>query len=154
MMGVPDHVPIKRASHRWMSIFDASSRFLELKDPLIVFYSAWLTVDEKKEFQPDLVSLLKHVKNYCNFAKIKLTKSGRERKRRIAAKLFHNRNDTLLLANVIVSILTIFKSFILTFEQKEPMVHRLFDDIVLVFKTFLTCFLTHEYVSQQFQEHQ
>jgi len=35
----------------------------------------------------------------------------------------------------------------MTFEQKEPKVHRLHDELTLVLKTFLTCFLTHEYVN-------
>ncbi|RUS83267.1 hypothetical protein EGW08_008990, partial [Elysia chlorotica] len=76
-----------------------------------------------------------------------LTQAGKERKKRLACRIIKQKEDSSLLANILVSILPLFKSFILTFEQKEPMVHRLFDELKLVLKTFLTCYLPHEYVN-------
>lgn len=155
-IGIPEYVPIKRAGHRWMSIYDASQRFLQLKDALILFYSSWLTVEERKKYQSDLTEILTTVNKEGKHRIIvilqrlkskKLTHAGKERKRRIACKLFHARSLTLLLSNVIVSVMPLFKSFILIFEQKEPLVHRLHDELVLVFKSFLCCFLKHEYVN-------
>ena len=69
----------------------------------------------------------------------RLTPAGRERKRSIVRQLIFNRDKCLLKANTIISLSPIFKSFILTFEQKEPLVHRLFDEVCAVFKTFLGC---------------
>ena len=50
-LGLDEKTPIKRAGHRWLSIYDSSLRFLEILDSLTLFYSAWLTHEEKKEEQ-------------------------------------------------------------------------------------------------------
>ena len=130
-------------------MFDASVRFIELCDPLTLFYSAWLNVDKKKEIESLLTSTLSKLKKesrlriYGIILRLKnkrLTPAGRERKRSIVRQLFFNRDKCLLKANTLISLLPIFKSFILTFEQKEPLVHRLFDEVCAVFKTFLGCF--------------
>ena len=56
--------------------------------------------------------------------KNKLTDEGKECKERIVTKLFYE--STLLLnSNLFTSALPLFKSFILTSEQKEPLIHRL-----------------------------
>lgn len=156
LLGQSEKVPLERAGHRWMSVFDATARFLELANVLTLFYSSWLTVEEKNNFQPTMTQLLASKKKEVRLSilailmklkKKKLTPAGKERKRRILKKLILQSQETMALANVIAAILPLFKSFILTFEQREPMVHRLFDEIVQVFKNFLTCYLTHEYVN-------
>ena len=142
-LNITEQVPLQRAGHRWMSVFDAVSRYLELQKSVTLFYSSWLTVDEKKKYLPILTSLLINVQKESRLKIIgilqrlkKKNPAGKQRKGRIINKLFGSRQQTQLLADFIVSILPLFKSFILTFEQKEPLVHKLFDEIVKVFSKF------------------
>ena len=43
-----------------------------------------------------------------------------------------------------MSVLSLFKSFILTFEQNEPPIHRLHRSLVENFRAFLGCFTKFE----------
>ena len=52
-----------------------------------------------------------------------------EQKKRIAHKLFHKRLTTDLQLYFYISALPLFKSFVLVFEQKKPMVHRFHDEL-------------------------
>ena len=55
----------------------------------------------------------------------KLMDEGKERKGRIVTKLFYEKSTLLQDSIFFISVLPFFKSFILTFEQKEPLIHRL-----------------------------
>ena len=55
----------------------------------------------------------------------KLTDKGKELKGKIVTKLFDEKSTLLLNSNLFMSILLLFKSFILTFEKKEPPIHQL-----------------------------
>ena len=46
-----------------------------------------------------------------------------------------------------MSVLPLFKSFILTFEQKEPLTHRLHRSLVENFHAFLGCFMEFEVIN-------
>ena len=61
-------------------------------------------------------------------------------------KLLFTRMKTDLHINFYVSVLPVFKSFVLVFEQKEPMVHRLHDELKDVVRSFLACFMKLEKV--------
>ena len=50
--------------------------------------------------------------------------------------------------NFYVSVLPIFKSFVLVFEQKTPLVDRLHDELKDVVKSFLACFMKLEHLKQ------
>ena len=77
-----------------------------------------------------------------------MTDVGKERKIRIMEKLFYTRMKTDMHINFYVSVLPIFKSFVLVFEQKEPLVHRLHDELKDVVKSFLACFMKLEHIKQ------
>ena len=53
----------------------------------------------------------------------KLTDKGKERKGRIVTKLFYEKLTRLLTSDLFMSVLPLFKSFILAFEQKEWLIH-------------------------------
>ena len=65
---------------------------------------------------------------------------------RIMEKLLYTRKKTDLHLNLYPSVLPIFKSFVLIFELKEPAVHRLFDELKDVVRTFFSCFIKLENV--------
>ena len=87
---------------------------------------------------------LKEITRLC--MKKSLTEAGRERKKRIAHELFHKRITTNLQLYFYISTLPLFKSFVLVFEQKEPMVHRLHDELKETLRSFLAFFLKIEKV--------
>ena len=74
----------------------------------------------------------------------KLIKEDLQRNTRITKKLLHMCNKKLLHLNLCIKIFPIFRLFILTFEQKEPLVHQKFDDKIVLVKTVMLCFITLE----------
>ena len=79
--------------------------------------------------------------------KKKLTDKGKELKGRIVTKLFDKKSTLLLNSNLFMSILLLFKSFILTFEQKESLIHQLHRSLVENFRAFLGCFMKFEVIN-------
>ncbi|RUS83142.1 hypothetical protein EGW08_009089 [Elysia chlorotica] len=77
---------------------------------------------EKRE---EVFSSLKHLKAKSTH----LTSAGTDRKKRIIKSLFYQRKSLLLDMNVMRSALPMFKSFVPTFEQKCPLIHRLHDQM-------------------------
>ena len=91
-IGKDEKLPIKRAGHRWLSIYDLSVRFVELLEALTIFYSVWLTHEEKREYEHLSADVLKDVNKHdrveffaiqSRLKKKKMTTPGKERKRRI-----------------------------------------------------------------------
>ena len=147
--------PKQRIPHRWLSVLDCSVPICNMIPALTVLYSAWLRGDDVtlyKDVVDESVSELsieamKEVRKMVGKMKLKsLTKAGRERKERIVESLFYFRDETMLHLNLYLEILPIFKSFILTFEQREPLVHRIYDEQVELVKTLLACFIKPEYL--------
>ena len=52
----------------------------------------------------------------------------------------------MLYINLYLAVLPLFKSFVLIFEQKEPMVHRFHDELMELFVHFLSCSMQQELV--------
>ena len=77
----------------------------------------------------------------------KLTDKGKELKGKIVTKLFDEKSTLLLNSNLFMSILLLFKSFILTFEKKEPLIHQLHRSLVENFRAFLGCFMKFEVIN-------
>ena len=69
-----------------------------------------------------------------------LTDEGKERKGRIGTKLFYEKSTLLLNSNLFLSVVLLFKSFILIFEQKELLIHQLHRSLIENFRTVLSCF--------------
>jgi hypothetical protein len=73
-----------------------------------------------------------------------LTTDGKTRKERIVNKVLYCYRETMLHINLYMALLPIFKSFLLTFQLKEPMVHRLHDELTDIFRHFLAYFIKPE----------
>ena len=147
--------PKQRISHRWLSGLDCSLPVHNMFPALTVLYSAWLQKDDVglyKDVVDEItdglsINAKKVIRKMVEKRKLKsLTKAGRERKERIVESLFHFRQETLLHVNLYLEILPIFKSFILIFEQREPLVHRIYDEQVDLVKTLLACFIKPEFI--------
>ena len=152
-------VPLQRIPHRWLSSYDASVRNLFALDALTIFYFAWVSSAERikhSNLYNQLTSSLTTMQNarlnviIQELKKKNLTEQGRKRKGRIVRKLFTERETTLFYLNLYTAVLPMFKSFVLIFEQKVPMMHRLHDEILELFdRNFLACFVKLEVVSAQ-----
>ncbi|XP_072181906.1 uncharacterized protein [Diadema setosum] len=155
-LGTACKVPLERVAHRWLSSFDVTVRNVEMVKALTVFYYAWVDSNKQSEFEGLVKAIINEAKAnkknvYDVIMKLKmkqLTPQGLKRKKRIVQKLFVERNLTLALMHHYTSILPMFKSFVLTFEQKEPMIHKAHDSITDLFRQFLACFIKHEGVSE------
>jgi len=73
-----------------------------------------------------------------------MTEDGKNRKKRICLKLFHTRLDSLLTLNFYTSVLCMLKQYVMMFESKTPLIHKLHDKQIDLFKKFLVCFIKPE----------
>ena len=154
ILNVPFRKPPKRVSHRWLSVINCLSINMTLIDPLIFLNYAWIPNDFRETYEGDIKTIFDNyelnekAKTIINAiqAKMKqnkLTDEGKERKGRIGTKLFYEKSALLLNANL-MSVEPLFKSFILTFEQKEPLIHGLRRSLIENFRAFLGCFAKFE----------
>ena len=130
ILNVPFRKP-QRVSHRWLSVFDCLSVDVTLIDPLILLYYAWIPNDFCEMSEGDIKTIFdkyelnEKAKAIINAIQTKikqknLTDNGKEQ---IVTKLFYGKSTLLLNSNLFMSVLPLFTSFILTFEQKEPLTH-------------------------------
>ena len=154
ILNVPFRKPPKRVSHRWLSVFNCLSINMTLIDPLILLNYAWIPNDFRETYEGDIKTIFdkyelnekaKAIINaiQAKMKQNKLTDEGKERKGRIGTKLFYEKSALLLNSNL-MSVVPLFKSFILTFEQKEPLIHRLHRSLIENFRAFLGCFAMFE----------
>ena len=155
ILNVPFRKPPQRVSHRWLSVFNCLSINMTLIDPLILLNYAWIPNDFPETYEGDIKTIFdkyelnEKAKAIINAIQTKmkqkkLTEEGKERKGRIVTKLFYEKSTLLLNSNFFMSVLPFFKSFIFTFEQKEPLIHRLHRSLVENFCAFLGCFTKFE----------
>ena len=80
----------------------------------------------------------------------KLTDEGKECKEKII-KLFYEKSTLLLNSNLFMLVLPLFKSFILTFAQKELLIHQIHRSLVEDFYTFFGCFMKFEVINTRYK---
>lgn len=155
VLGVACKIPTERVAHRWLSAYVVTCRNVEMLVVLTIFYFAWVDVDKLSTCEcivNDIIRKADPAKFLVNkkqldsiFIKLKskqLTAQGLSRKKRIAEQLFNQRQLTHACMYLYCRVLPMFKSFVLTFEQKEPMVHKAHDELTELFRSFLACFQT------------
>ena len=150
--------PKQRVPHRWLSAYDATVPNVQMFNALTLFYWTWLPDKEKENYDEIIQVILKDVSPMarqliCNvqqncLAK-NLTEDGKQKKMRIVEKVFFKRDKTTLLMSFYVEFLPKFKEFILKFEQKQPMIHKLYDEQQALLKWFLSCFMKFEELLQR-----
>ena len=129
LLNLPALLPTEFIGHRWLSLFDSSTRFIDIVAQLTIFYFAWLPISEKHKFANVVTDIMKK----CNISTANralvysilrqlkeksLTNFGKARKARIVQKLFQTRQQTLLLSHVFKAVLPMFKEFVLIFLTK------------------------------------
>ena len=144
VLGIVCKAPIERVAHRWLSSYDVTCRNIEMMDALTAFCFTWVDAGKQREYESivhDIISKRdptksklsankKHLDNIRGKLKQKQrTPLGLSRKKRIAELIFNQRQLTLAYMHLYCSVLLMFKSFVLTLEQKEPIVHKAHDEM-------------------------
>ena len=128
-------------------------------DVFFLLYYAWLSKEDKVLYNDEKNSIIskagvtgdaiKSIDEILkNMSKKGLTKKGKARKARIFEKVIFKREKTHLIAHFYNSVLPMFKSFVLIFEQKNPQVHRIHLQSSELTRDFLSCFVKHESVKR------
>jgi hypothetical protein len=153
ILGIDFTTPAQRVAHRWLSVYDVLEKDLKMMKAFRVFYFAWIPPNLRQAYVPVVAKVLAGVSREArervyqiinNMKKKSLTQDGKNRKERIVTKVLYEIQKTMLHVNLYMAILPLFKSFILTFELKEPMIHRIHDELTDVFRHFLACFMKHD----------
>ena len=152
ILGIPYATPRERASHRWLSVLDVLISNITMYDAFTLLYKSWLPKDEKKTYEdicssitvkhnvsPAGMKRLTEIQQLCQ--KRSLTKDGAARKKRLVDRLFYSRDNILALIHLYMATLPVFKSLILSLEQKTPMIHRIYDEVLDFVRKFLSSFM-------------
>ncbi|RUS81632.1 hypothetical protein EGW08_010595 [Elysia chlorotica] len=154
ILGVPDKQPKERVAHRWMSLLDSALSLDELADPLTVLYYSWLNTKDRALYKDTIIKIFRNYKVsdagrqtiYAAMRTLKLKEKnmspkGVNRKQRVCVKIIYKRKITDLLTKAVIEVFPRFKNFILAFETKRPMLHKLHDRMVQLFRDFLKYFI-------------
>lgn len=149
--------PVSFIAHRWMSCYDAALNFVYLIDALTLLFYAFLSNEDKTVYFSILCTIYRN-KNLSSsdratikciqnkLSSKKLTDDGVKRKKRIYQKLFYYRQKTCLIANFYIAALPLLKKYILLFQTKEPLIHKVYDEQKQLFLDFLSCFMAQEHL--------
>ena len=155
ILEIPYHMPPNYTEHRWLSVLTAADIDKELLPALTLLYYSWVDKDLKDVYKNDPDDLIQGSSSRAKsrVAAIQkaccsksLTEAGKERKGRIVDKVFYQRLTAELHLHLYTYILPLIKSFVLVFEQKEPLVHRFHDEVLECMRTFLCCFIKVELI--------
>ena len=102
------------------------------------------TIFDKYELNEEAKAMISTIQTKMKYAK--LTDEGKECKEKII-KSFYEKSTLLLNSNLFMLVLSLFKSFILTFAQKEPLIHQIHRSLVGNFYTFFGCFMKFEVIN-------
>ena len=71
-----------------------------------------------------------------------MTDAGKDRKKRMWTKLFHEKDELCLYSNMFLAVLPLFKSLMYVLEQKQ--IHKLYDTMTENMRFFFACFMKFE----------
>ena len=106
------------------------------------------TIFDKYELNEEAKAMISIIQTKMKYAK--LTDEGKECKEKII-KLFYEKSTLLLNSNLFMLVLPLFKSFILTFAQKELLIHQIHRSLVEDFYTFFGCFMKFEVINTRYK---
>ena len=155
---IPCQLPRQRIPHRWLSTFDVTIPIYAMFTVFTLFYWAWLPKDDLSVYKDIVTPLTENLSTEAKdsikqtqkkLREKKLTEDGKNRKQRLVKGFFYHRDSTLLALGLFIDLLPIFKSFVLMFEQAEPMMHSLHDELTDLVKTFLSGFIRPEHLKDK-----
>ena len=105
------------------------------------------TIFDKYELNEEAKAMISIIQTKMKYAK--LTDEGKECKEKIIK--FYEKSTLLLNSNLFMLVLSLFKSFILTFAQKEPLIHQIHRSLAEDFYTFFGCFMKFEVINTRYK---
>ena len=105
------------------------------------------TIFDKYELNEEAKAMISTIQTKMKYAK--LTDEGKECKEKIIK--FYEKSTLLLNSNLFMLVLPLFKSFILTFAQKEPLIHQIHRSLAEDFYTFFGCFMKFEVINTRYK---
>lgn len=140
-----------------MSAYDCSISTVRLWDVYIVFYFGFLSSRDRELYGDVLLPIFeKHAVSHAGKQQIKdmwqilarknMTEAGRYRKERIVNKLFHQESKTQLLLFLYIAVFPMLKGYVMLFQSRRPLVHRLHERQETLFTEFLSCFVKQDYL--------
>ena len=105
------------------------------------------TIFDKYELNEEAKAMISIIQTKMKYAK--LTDEGKECKEKIIK--FYEKSTLLLNSNLFMLVLPLFKSFILTFAQKEPLIHQTHRSLAEDFYTFFGCFMKFEVINTRYK---
>ena len=158
MMGIAYSKPHRFLAHRWLSSYDGAMGLKRMLPAYQVLYFGLLNKENKVVYANVLEELFaKYNVNEKSQAIIKtfhavlnkkcMTNAGKCRKSRIIDKIYFKLPTTQLQISVYTNVLPILKEYVMVFQRKQTLIHKLHDHQLEVFCTFLGCFLKAEYIT-------
>lgn len=157
ILGIKATTPERYVPHRWLSVLDVALDTIRLFDAYTLFYYSFLRLEDRKLYteivndimQKRLVSetgkkSVTEIQLYLRKKFPSFTKEGKDRKIRLVEKCFDLRIEILTVLHTYTSVLPSLKKYVLFFQQKEPLMHRLHDKQHELFNEFCKSFLTPE----------
>ena len=105
------------------------------------------TIFDKYELNEEAKAMISIIQTKMKYAK--LTDEGKECKEKIIK--FYEKSTLLLNSNLFMLVLPLFESFILTFAQKEPLIHQIHRSLAEDFYTFFGCFMKFEVINTRYK---
>ncbi|XP_034146338.1 uncharacterized protein LOC109615009 [Esox lucius] len=124
----------------------------------VLYYGYLSTADKELYREPlELMYTKYHIKQAAR-ASIKvvqeelnrkgMTPQGRERKKRVCQKLWHEETTTVLRLSIYMGVLAILKEYVMIFQGSQTLVHKLHDRQLELFLAFLACFVKAKHITQ------
>ena len=158
-LGVTYRQPQMYVPTRWLSVYEITISTVYMFDVFVVFYHAFLCTEDRSLYQSRLDAIYsrrkvpdeakKAIQKHHSFLKKKkLTKDGKERKKRIYEKLFDTRRKTRLQMSLYSTSLMTMKKYVKVFQQEEPAIFKVHTEQLNVFMEFLISFVKPEIIAQ------
>ena len=160
ILEIPFTQPPRFLNHRWLSAYDSALSLDRLLPAYKLLYFGFMKKDDQEIYDEVVEELYREygvndkgkrkIKFFHNdLTKKSMTDKGKLRKKRIVEKIFFSCPKTLLHLSLYQSVLPIMKSYVMVFQRKETLIHKLHDNQLETFCTFLGCFMKPESFSSK-----
>lgn len=156
---VPKSV-IRPIGSRFLQMQTVAERVHEILDSLLLFYYAYLEIEEQKQHQSTMLSIFEAngVSEECQ-ARMKVllqqqrkqqtkTTANSSRKHKILDAFFNSRKKPLFLTimNLYRGLLQMFSGYMKKFQSEKPLMHKVHSDVFSVTREFFAQFIDPEHI--------
>ena len=155
LLNITFTMPERYSDTRWLSVYDVAVDTLRLMDVYTLFYHPFLQTMDRTHYLHLCVEIFRRhnldeeardaVRDIQKTLRAKkMTPDGKRRKEVVTEALFVERKYTRLILHFYSSVLPLLKKYVLIFQIREPLLHRLRDEQLLLMKDFMGCFVKPE----------